>query len=70
MMDAASLPSSITPLPALLAGVTPCLARPQLSGSRLLPTSLQPPAKQATGFTGAAERPYTEHLVMNERIAH
>ncbi|EOB07412.1 hypothetical protein Anapl_03585 [Anas platyrhynchos] len=43
---------------------------PQLSGSRLLPTSLQPPAKQATGFTGAAERPYTEHLVMNERIAH
>lgn len=79
MIDAAASPSSITPylvwslvenqaatdtqadLAPSQAAILPCQA-----AANVLATA----GKQATRFKLTAERYYTEHLVMNERIAH
>lgn len=79
MIDAASPPSSIAPYlvwspvenpaatdtPADLAPSQTTILRCQ-AAANVLATA----AKQATRFKLTAERYYTEHLVMNERIAH
>lgn len=79
MIDAASPPSSITPYllwspvenqaaPATQADLTP--PRAAILQRRAAANVLATDGKQATRFKLTAERYYTEHLVMNERIAH
>ncbi|KQK78280.1 hypothetical protein AAES_137546 [Amazona aestiva] len=79
MIDAASSPSSIPPYLVwsllqnqaatdTLADLTPSEAAilQRQDAANVLATD----GKQATRFKLTAERYYTEHLVMNERIAH
>lgn len=79
MIDAAPSPSSITPYlvcllvenqaaPDTQADLIPSQATilQRLAAANVLANT----GKQATRFKLTAERYYTEHLVMNERIAH
>ena len=79
MIDAAPAPSSITPY--LVRSLVENQAATDTQGDlapsqatilqrRAAANVLATDGKQATRFKLTAERYYTEHLVMNERIAH
>ena len=79
MIDAASSPSSITPylVWSLVENKAATATQVDLAPSQAAMLQRQAAAnvlatdgKQATRFKLTAERYYTEHLVMNERIAH